>query len=112
MIKGTAKTRVVDLSWRETVQQRLAHALVKGITDWIVEDTEEARLLYDRPIEGDRKTADGQHEHHRRRFVWLRQNVFAASSQIGPCRETISRPPLDRRKNWKAAIRAATAKFG
>ncbi len=51
-VKGTAKTRVVDLSWREApVQQRLAHALVKGITDWIVEDTEEARLLYDRPIE-------------------------------------------------------------
>ena len=40
------------MSWREApVKERLAHALVKGINDWIVEDTEEARLLFDRPIE-------------------------------------------------------------
>jgi len=45
-----------DLSWRETdVKQRLSHALVKGITKFIEEDTEEARQLFDRPkqvIEG------------------------------------------------------------
>ena len=41
-----------DLSWRqEPVEQRLAHALVKGINEYIVEDTEAARLLAKRPIE-------------------------------------------------------------
>ncbi len=47
---GTA--RVEDLSWREQpVEKRLEHALVKGIADYIVEDTEEARQKYDRPIQ-------------------------------------------------------------
>jgi len=42
----------VDLSWRELdVSARLSHALVKGITDYIDEDTEEARLQYDEPIQ-------------------------------------------------------------
>lgn len=50
--RGEGKVRVVDLSWRETgVKERLAHALVKGITDYIDEDTEECRLLFERPIE-------------------------------------------------------------
>ena len=40
-----------DLSWREQpVNKRLEHALVKGITDYIVEDTEEARLSAERPL--------------------------------------------------------------
>ena len=40
-----------DLAWREsTVQQRLQHSLVRGITDYIVEDTEEARTQYPRPL--------------------------------------------------------------
>ncbi len=43
---------VEDLSWREApVASRLSHALVHGITDFIIEDTEEARLAADRPIE-------------------------------------------------------------
>ncbi len=43
-LKAGAKADVQNLVWREeTVQQRLAHALVHGITEWIVEDTEEAR---------------------------------------------------------------------
>lgn len=38
-----------DLTWREaTVEQRLSHALVKGIDKFVVEDTEEARLKYDK----------------------------------------------------------------
>lgn len=46
------KGRVVDLSWRELdVAARLSHALVKGITDYIDEDTEEARLQFAEPIE-------------------------------------------------------------
>ncbi len=49
---GERKERVVDLSWREQpVQGRLAHALVKGITEYIDADTEECRLQYKRPIE-------------------------------------------------------------
>ena len=51
-VKGRAKSRVEDLAWREKpVGERLAHALVKGITQYIVEDTEEARLAAARPIE-------------------------------------------------------------
>ena len=40
-----------DLSWRQApVKDRLAHALVHGINEFIVEDTEEARLLAERPL--------------------------------------------------------------
>ncbi len=46
------KKQEADLSWREnTVQERLKYALVKGIIDFIDEDTEEARHLYERPLE-------------------------------------------------------------
>jgi 5-methyltetrahydrofolate--homocysteine methyltransferase len=49
---GGAEGRVEDLSWREEpVQKRLEHALVKGINTYVVEDAEEARLQYDRPIQ-------------------------------------------------------------
>ena len=41
-----------DLSWRELpINERLAHALVKGINEFIIEDTEEARLFADRPLD-------------------------------------------------------------
>ena len=50
-VKGKSKTKVIDNSWRESsVEDRLAHALVKGIIDYIDEDTEEARSKYDRPL--------------------------------------------------------------
>ncbi|WP_025254393.1 methionine synthase [Alteromonas sp. ALT199] len=40
-----------DLSWREQeVNKRLEHALVKGITDYIIDDTEEARQKAERPL--------------------------------------------------------------
>ncbi|MGS0740407.1 methionine synthase [Glaciimonas sp. GG7] len=43
-LKAGAKKEEETLEWRGgTVQQRLSHALVQGITQWIVEDTEEAR---------------------------------------------------------------------
>lgn len=49
---GAAKKSEEDLSWREsTVEKRLAYSLVKGITKFIEEDTEEARLQADKPIE-------------------------------------------------------------
>ncbi|MFV8571015.1 methionine synthase [Marinobacter sp. SBS5] len=45
------KAQEEDLSWRELpVQKRLEHALVKGITSYIIEDTEACRLEADRPI--------------------------------------------------------------
>jgi len=51
-VKGTARTQAEDLGWRaRPAEERLAHALVKGINQWIVEDTEEARLKYERPIQ-------------------------------------------------------------
>jgi 5-methyltetrahydrofolate--homocysteine methyltransferase len=44
-------SREKDLAWREgTVGERLKHALVLGITDYITEDTEEARLSVERPL--------------------------------------------------------------
>jgi 5-methyltetrahydrofolate--homocysteine methyltransferase len=51
-VKGRAAGPGADLSWREQpVAERLAHALVEGIADYIVEDTEEARRQAARPIE-------------------------------------------------------------
>ncbi len=45
------KTKVKDMSWREAdVKGRLEHALVNGISEFIVEDTEEARLSVERPL--------------------------------------------------------------
>ena len=41
-----------SLAWREaSVAERLAHALVHGVTDYIVADTEEARLAASRPLD-------------------------------------------------------------
>ena len=49
---GSTKQRVKDDSWRkEKVQKRLSHALVKGIVEFIVPDTEEARTQYNQPLE-------------------------------------------------------------
>ncbi|MBA3904143.1 MAG: methionine synthase, partial [Rhodocyclaceae bacterium] len=51
-VKGAAKESTQDLAWRQMpVRERLAHALVKGITDFIVEDTEEARIGAKRPLD-------------------------------------------------------------
>ena len=48
---GKAKTKVVNDEWRKlSVEKRLEHALVRGITDHIVADTEEARLNAERPL--------------------------------------------------------------
>ncbi|MCB0704451.1 MAG: methionine synthase [Saprospiraceae bacterium] len=51
-VQGGGRVIQKDLSWRaESVQSRLTHALIKGITEFIEEDTEEARLQYDNPLE-------------------------------------------------------------
>src|SRR5690349_13813178 len=50
--KGQKKDAAEDEAWRRgTVQERLVHALVKGITTHIVADTEEARLQFERPLQ-------------------------------------------------------------
>jgi 5-methyltetrahydrofolate--homocysteine methyltransferase len=51
-VKGQIKTQTEDLSWREkSVTERLSYALVKGIHQYILEDTEEARQLFTNPLE-------------------------------------------------------------
>jgi 5-methyltetrahydrofolate--homocysteine methyltransferase len=51
-VTGSGAKREVDLSWREApVEERLSHALVHGIVDFIEADTEEARMKLPRPLE-------------------------------------------------------------
>jgi 5-methyltetrahydrofolate--homocysteine methyltransferase len=50
-VKQKDKTEVKDEAWRRgTVEERLSHALVKGIDAYVLEDVEEARLKYERPL--------------------------------------------------------------
>ncbi|MBI5505983.1 MAG: methionine synthase [Deltaproteobacteria bacterium] len=50
--RGVAKVRAQDLSWRQgSVSERLRHALVSGVADFVVEDTEEARSQASHPLE-------------------------------------------------------------
>jgi len=50
-VRGRQKSEVADQAWRQgTVAERLSHALVNGIDDHIVEDTEEARRELGRPL--------------------------------------------------------------
>ncbi len=50
-IKGGGRVLQKDTAWRnDTVEGRLSHALVKGIADYIEEDTEEARQKYPGPL--------------------------------------------------------------
>ncbi|MGH7260631.1 MAG: methionine synthase [Nitrospiraceae bacterium] len=50
-VKQQGKAVVKDDAWRKgTVEDRLAHALVQGITDYIEADVEEARKQYDKPL--------------------------------------------------------------
>jgi 5-methyltetrahydrofolate--homocysteine methyltransferase len=51
-IKKKDKAEIKIDEWRSSsVQERLKHALIKGIVDFIEQDTEEARLLFAKPIE-------------------------------------------------------------
>ncbi len=50
-VKAKGKEIVKDETWRKApVEERLKHSLVNGITDYIDEDTEEARLKYPKPL--------------------------------------------------------------
>ncbi|MBV9657430.1 MAG: dihydropteroate synthase [Verrucomicrobia bacterium] len=51
-VKAGGKEKVKDDAWRDApVEERLSHALIKGITDFIEADTEEARGKFARPLE-------------------------------------------------------------
>ena len=51
-VKAKGKVQIRDEAWRETsVEERLKHALVNGITEFIEQDTEEARLKYPKPLD-------------------------------------------------------------
>jgi 5-methyltetrahydrofolate--homocysteine methyltransferase len=51
-VRGAGKKREIDLAWREApVEQRLSHALVHGIVDFIEADTEEARAQFAAPLD-------------------------------------------------------------
>lgn len=50
-VKSKDKKEKVNDAWRsDPVEKRIEHALVKGIIDFIIEDTEEARLKYSNPL--------------------------------------------------------------
>ena len=51
-VKGTKKERILDETWRkDPLQERITHALVKGIDTYIIEDAEEARKEASGPID-------------------------------------------------------------
>ena len=51
-VKGSKKEKTADLSWRKnSLQERITHALVKGIDAFILEDIEQARKEASKPIE-------------------------------------------------------------
>ena len=100
--KGQSRDDSARLAWRgtaehpKTVDEKLSHALVHGITDFIVEDTEAAWQRIQgrgRPAAArHRRAADGRHE-HRRRPVRPGQDVPAAGGEVGARHEAGGRPP-------------------
>ena len=51
-VKAKGKEIIKDEKWRnETVENRLSHSLINGITDYIEADTEEARQKYPKPLD-------------------------------------------------------------
>ncbi len=90
---GAAASEKKTEEWRNgTVEERLSHALVKGIDTYIDADTEEARVKLGRPlpvIEG--PLMDG-HERGRR-SVRRGQDVSAAGGEVGARDEEGGRVP-------------------
>ena len=81
-----------DLAWREApVAERLKHALIEGISDFIVEDTEEARRDASAAARRHRGPADGGHG-RRRRPVRLGPDVPATGGQERAGDEAGGRP--------------------
>ena len=91
------KAEAADEEWRELpVDERITHALVKGIDDYAETDTEELRALIEArggaADRGHRGPADGRHE-RRRRPVRRRQDVPAAGGEVGAGHEEGGRLP-------------------
>ena len=84
---GGSVKRGDDLEWRKLpVKERLQHALVKGLDEFVLADTEEARLQATRPldvIEG--PLMDGMNVVGD--LFGAGKNVPAAGGEIGPCHE-------------------------
>jgi 5-methyltetrahydrofolate--homocysteine methyltransferase len=50
-VKASGKKEVASEEWRnDPIEKRIEHALVKGIIDFVIEDTEEARIAYNSPL--------------------------------------------------------------
>ncbi len=81
---GKAVSEKKAEEWRNgTVEERLSHALVKGIDAYIELDTEEARLKLGRPLLVIEGPLDGRHGCGRR-SVRRGKDVLASSGQVGP----------------------------
>jgi 5-methyltetrahydrofolate--homocysteine methyltransferase len=107
--KARPKTAAPISAWRELpVEERLTHALVKGITDFVVADTEECRAALEAagkpPLSVIEGPADERHE-RRRRPLRRRQDVPAAGGQVGTGDEAGGRPPDSLYRSREAAHR-------
>ena len=78
---GQAEERILRGA-KQPVEERLKHALVHGIDEFIEADTEAARKRRQQADRGDRGSADGRHERGRRP-VRGGQDVPAAGGQVG-----------------------------
>ncbi|KAF5273359.1 hypothetical protein FQA39_LY18749 [Lamprigera yunnana] len=112
--KGNAKDDSKKLEWRGTPDapktggERLSHALVHGITDFITEDTEKpTKAFWPRRAAAarHRRAADGRHE-HRRRPVWRGQDVLAPGGEKRPRDEAGRGPPGALYRGRKAPARS------
>ena len=113
--KGMAKDDSKKNEWRALpIRERLTHALVRGMNEFITEDTEEMWQLIHadggRPLQRDRGPVDGRHERGRRP-VWPGQDVPAPGGQERARDEAGRGPPAAlhrRRKAPRWQRRAAT----
>ena len=111
-VKQKGKAVVKDDEWRKgTVEERLSHALVKGITDYIEQDIGGGATEVCQAAARDRRAADGRHE-HRRRSVRLRQDVLAAGRQERPRHEEGRGLSHAVHGSGEAAVRARSSRRG
>jgi 5-methyltetrahydrofolate--homocysteine methyltransferase len=88
-----AEDAKVEETWRKgTIEERLSHALVKGIDQFIDTDTEEARKKIRQAAHDHRGPVDGRHARRRRSFR-RRENVSPASGEVGARDEEGGRLP-------------------
>ena len=111
-VKGSGSEQTTeDLTWRQQdVEQRLAHALIKGIDKYIEEDVEEVRQQTDRCLTIIEGPLDGWHEAGRRP-VRRRQDVSAPGGQDGARDEEGGRlllPFMEAEKEQPEARQAAS----